>query len=409
MSLAIVLDKSTFQSLGHNDLIQLHRYYIINVTPLLISEILGDLSKEEIANKKLPKDIVVELANKIFPSNSYVNANYKNLLELSLIDNKIEFNNRPFLEASESINTGTKQGLIYNESEEEKSIMRWKDGNFTSIDEIISWFWRTESKDENVVEVFKEKMKIFSQIKLVEKSGNNSKNLVFLKNLLFDELNRIENQKQYLCLIIEYFEIDYKIAAKIFYRWENGNFKYLSEFSPYSFFCLSIISMYYVGINNNLFSERKTNLLDLEYLFYTPFCRVFSSNDKFLIALFELINPKDVYFISSSSLKSDLSKFHQHQLESGEIKDRPPNEDTDTFKIWNEVFDLKLTDFLKAHPKSPEVLQAEFEEVIRAFESGEKGDFEGEPNFIAKSFTMRSTDPCPCGSGKKFIDCCLPK
>src|SRR6266487_259499 len=118
MSLAITLDKSTFQSLGYNELIQLHRYYIINVTPLLVSEILGDLSKEETETKKVPKDIVIGLANKIFPSNTYVNANYKKLLEISLLGKESGFSNRPFLEAAKSINTGTKQGLVFEETEQ---------------------------------------------------------------------------------------------------------------------------------------------------------------------------------------------------------------------------------------------------------------------------------------------------
>ena len=409
MSLAIILDKSTFQSLGHHELIQLHRYYIINVTPLLVSEILGDLSKEEVEGKRLPKDVVIGLANKIFPANTYVNTTYKRLLETSLIGKQNDFDNRPFLEAAKSINTGAKQGLVFEETEEEKSIRRWKDGQFNSVDEIISWFWRSQSKDENVVEVFKSKMSQFSNIKLEKKLGDNQENLKTLKEILFNELHKSENQKQYLALIIDYFDLDYGLAAQIFYRWEGENHTSLAEFSPYAFFCLSIVAMYYVGINNNLFSERKTNLLDLEYLYYTPCCRVFSTNDKFLISLFELINPKEVHFITSNALKSDLNKFHQYQIESGEIADTPPDRETDTFKIWDKVFDLKLSDFLKAHPKSQEQLRTEFEEILKAAESGKQGNFEGEPDFVTKTTYMRPTDPCVCGSGKQLKDCCLLK
>lgn len=55
MALPIVLDKSSFQGLNYKDIIELHRYYIVNITPLLVSEILGDLSKEEKAEKKHQK------------------------------------------------------------------------------------------------------------------------------------------------------------------------------------------------------------------------------------------------------------------------------------------------------------------------------------------------------------------
>lgn len=409
MSLAIILDKSTFQSLGHNELIQLHKFFIINVTPLLVSEILGDLSKEETENKKLPKDLVIGLANKIFPSNTYVNASYKRLLEISLIGKQGQFSNRPFLEAAKSINTGTKQGLVFDETEEEKSIRRWKDGRFNSVDEIMSWFWRTQSKEEDVIKVFKNKMIQFSHIKLEKKLGDNIENLKVLRDYLFSELQKSENQKKYLTLLIDYFALDYNLAAKIFHRWESESHTSLADFSPYAFFCISIVAMYYVGINNNLFSERKTNLLDLEYLFYTPCCRVFSTNDNFLVSLFDLINPKDVYFIASSSLKSDLNKFHQHQIESSEINDRPPVKETDTFRIWEKVFDLKLSDFIKAHPISKEQLLAELEEVLKAAESGEQGNFDGEPDFVTKTTFIRPIDPCVCGSGKQLKECCLLK
>ena len=66
--------------------------------------------------------------------------------------------------------------------------------------------------------------------------------------------------------VIDFYEIDHRLASEIFYRWESGDFKLLSEFSPYAFYCISVLAMYFVGINNNLFSERKTNLADLEYL-----------------------------------------------------------------------------------------------------------------------------------------------
>lgn len=409
MSLAIILDKSTFQSLGHNELIQLHRYYIINVTPLLVSEILGDLAKEEAETKKLPKDIVIGLANKIFPSNTYVNVNYRRLLELSLLGRETGFSNRPFLEAAKSVNTGNKQGLVFEETEQEKSVRRWKDGQFNSIDELLSWFWRAHTKDEKVIEAFKEKLNFFSLIKLDKKSGDNTENLLVLREQLLAHLNDEKNQKALLSFVIDFYEIDFQLASEIFYRWESSSSKFLSEFSPYAFYCLSVLTMYFVGINNNLFSERKTNLLDLEYLYYAPCCRVFSTNDKFLISLFNLITPKNVLFISSTDLKEDLKKFHLYQVETENVSDKPPVEDTETYRIWDKVFDLKLSDFLKAHPKSQEELKAEFEEVLKAAESGERGDFVGEPDFVTKTFYMRPTDPCVCGSGKPLKDCCLLK
>lgn len=64
MSIPIVLDKSTFQGLNYEDIVELHKYYIVNITPLLVSEILGDLAKDEKEGRKTPKNQVTDLAKK---------------------------------------------------------------------------------------------------------------------------------------------------------------------------------------------------------------------------------------------------------------------------------------------------------------------------------------------------------
>ena len=408
-TLAITLDKSTFQALGQNELIQLNRYYLINITPLLVSEILGDLTKEEKEGKRHPKDVVSSLANKIFPYNCYVNTDYKRLLELSLLGVHNTYDNRPFLDAMKSINTGDKKGYVFEETELEKSINRWKEGEFNSIDDILSWFWKKQTKSETVIDEFKTKLEIFKHIKLEQKSGNNFENLETLKNILIDELDNSDNQLNYLIFAIEFYGIETNIASEILYRWESGQHKSLKDFSPYTYFCLTIISMYYVGLTNNLFSERQTNLVDLEYLYYTPCARVFSSNDKFLITLFDLIRPKNVFFITSQSLKNDLTQYYKFEVDTNTISKRPPIENSETYKIWDSVFDLKTHKLLESKPRSQEELKAELETIFKMAESGKEGTFEGEPDFVTKTYYLKPTDLCVCRSGKQLKDCCLLK
>lgn len=46
MQLTLVLDKSAFQSLSYAELYRLCQYYKVAIPPILVTEILGDLSKE---------------------------------------------------------------------------------------------------------------------------------------------------------------------------------------------------------------------------------------------------------------------------------------------------------------------------------------------------------------------------
>lgn len=408
MAVPIVLDKSTFQGLNYGDIIELHRYYRVNITPLLVSEILGDLSKEEKAGRKTPKEEVLNLSKKLFPYNSYVNMPYKLIIEMSFLGNFNDSENRPFLIVNKSIKTEGKKGLIFTETEEEKSIRRWKKGEFDSYDEIASTLWRTESKDENVIKKFKTKFEHLESIKIRNQKATNQEKLEELKEKYFERINIEMEEEDTLIRMLDYFEIEENKKIEIIDRYKNGGIYQLEEFSPYAYYCYSIVSMFYIGMNNNIFGDRLTNLLDLEYLFYAPFSNVFTSNDNFLISLYNVIRPKNVQFISLKSLKNDFTKFKTLNT-SEKWSKTPPDKESETFKIWDSLFDLELSEKLKPSEKDIARAKKEFEEIQKIAKSGKMGNFKGEPDFVIKESFMSKNDPCVCGSGKTLANCCLKK
>ncbi|MFV8324869.1 SEC-C domain-containing protein [Flavobacterium sp. ZS1P14] len=414
MSLPILLDKSTFQGLNYGNIIELHRYYDVTIAPLLVNEILGDLSKEEKKGKITPKDMVINLSKKMFPYNAYVNMRHGIVIEKSLLGEFIGADNRPFLIADRSISSQGKNGLKFKETEEEKSVKRWKEGKFDNLDEIISDLWRSESKDDNVIDDFKKCFEHLADIKrhMGDSKERNKKlsdeeelkELKALKARFLERMNVELEPEEALLKMLEYFKIDSKTTEAIFHRWNSESFPDLETFAEYTFYCYSIVSMYYIGINNNLLGERKTNLLDLEYLFYAPFAKVFSTNDKFLVTLYNVIEPKGVTIISLLSLKEDLAKFQK--LNTPDNWSRyPPDKDTETFKIWDKTFNLKLSGRLKPTEKDKERAKKELDEILKLAESGESGIFNGEPDFVVKQSYYSLNDPCPCKSGKALKDC----
>lgn len=408
MSIPIVLDKSTFQGLNYEDIIELHKYYTVNVTPLLVSEILGDLAKEEKEDRKTPKDQVTDLARKMFPYNAYVNMNYKVLIEKSLTGEFTTADNRPFLNAKKSINTPTKKGMTFVETEEELSIKRWKKGEFDTMDEIIADVWRTESKDESVVKTFKTKFDHLKDIKIKDHKLSNEEKFLSLKKRLRERLYIEIEPIDTLNLVMDYFETNPDLRTTIESRWKNESHSDLQGMADYAMYCYEVVCLYFIGINNSLCGERLTNLLDLEYLFYAPFARVFSTHDTFLRRLFFAVEPKDTFFISLPNLKEDFKKFKALNKE-GEVFDEPPVEDSETYRIWDSVFDMKLTRRLKPSAAELKRKEAEFEEILKIAETGKEGKFEGEADFVVKEMFMSPEDPCPCKSGKPFKDCHLAK
>jgi hypothetical protein len=173
-------------------------------------------------------------------------------------------------------------------------------------------------------------------------------------------------------------------------------------------YCYEVVCLYYIGINNSLCGERLTNLLDLEYLFYAPFARVFSTNDKFLKNLFFAVQPTDTFFVTLQELKDDFLKFRA-VTEEGKVFDEPPIKDSETYRIWDTVFDLELTRKLKPSADELKKKEAELEEILKIAQSGKEGKFEGEADFVVKEMFLSPDDPCPCKSGKALKDCHFPK
>jgi hypothetical protein len=408
MSIPIVLDKSTFQGLNYKDIVELHKYYIVNVTPLLVSEILGDLAKEEKEGRKAPKDQVTDLAKKMFPYNAYVNINSKLLVEKSLTGEFTNADNRPFLSAQESINTPTKKGMTFVETEEELSIKRWKRGEFDTMDEIIADVWRKESKDEDVVKKFKAKFDHLKNIKIRDHKPANEEKFLSLKKRLKERLYIEIEPVDTLNLAMDFFEINPDLRNTIESRWKNESHPDLQSMAGYAMYCYEVVCLYYIGINNSLCGERLTNLLDLEYLFYAPFARVFSTNDKFLRNLFFALEPNDTLFVTLPDLKEDFKKFKALNKE-GEVFNEPPDKDSETYRIWDSVFNMELTRRLKPSAAELKRKEAELEEILNIAETGKEGKFEGEADFVVKEKFMSPDDPCPCKSGKPFKDCHLAK
>jgi hypothetical protein len=69
---------------------------------------------------------------------------------------------------------------------------------------------------------------------------------------------------------------------------------------------------FYLGLSAGLISERRTNHVDLAYLFYLPFCMVFTSNDALHAATVPLFLRSDQTFVPGAELKADLGALDRH-------------------------------------------------------------------------------------------------
>lgn len=410
MGLSTIIDKSAFQAFNEKDIALLYRYYMPNIPPILVMEILADLSKE-FEEGKVPADKVQLLANKLLPINTAVNANYLELIREELRGGSITMDHRPFVGNGTIVRSPLGEiGMKFTESSQQISVRRWKDGYFTKVDELIAEFWRSVTKQEDLLENLKKSICIDEGDLIAITSL--PKALAYVDAIFLDS----GRQKDLLTFALAEFGIDVGEASAAFLRWEQAPPASLESFAPYTAFCVRVVLLFHVALKKGLVATRPTNQLDLEYLFYLPFCKIFITNDKFQKSIALLFLTDEQAFVDGKALKQDFKQIEEYLQTVSEPKDlirlrkEPPQiPDLLSYQLWkrflywpNKLPPPSAEDTEKARKK--------MEDITNAIETG---DFTGFPNsneveFITMESYYRPTDPCPCGSGKPLKDCHLP-
>ena len=405
MDINIIIDKSTFQSLNQGELIRLSSYFRHNIAPVLVMEIIGDLKKQTTKSKTPPEIRIIDFANKLFPVKNVINTHYWKIIEYELFGNEVILDGRPFLDMKEVKQEDfNRKGFIIEETVEERAIYKWREGKITEADHQLSQLWRTLTTKEDILinlrkilrSEFHQKLKSFDDLNARVKFILSNQNLqptlfAFMVN------NYISNESD---------------KMKTFQRWKNEGSPLISKFAPYTAHCLKVDLLFQLGLQSDLIGTRPTNLVDIEYLYYLPFCSLFTSNDKIHKNLIHYLLRDNQRFILGEELKKDLKKINEYlESEDEEIKKKyasePPQLDNSAIlKIWQSYF-IYPTINNRDRNKSDKFKQT-MEKILKST-NGEKVDFDdGEAvEFIVRKSLIRANDPCICGSGKKLIECCV--
>jgi hypothetical protein len=399
----IILDKSTLHGLSLHEIGALNRYYNHNIAPVLIVEILGDLKKKHSAALSLDK--VAELALKAFPASSNVNAHYRHLLQASLTGGFVPMDGRIQLSGGRNLETSDGQkGVVFDETPEEAALLRWKQKQFSKAEDILAERWRSSTRSFDL-DLFKRNLKtIYPKIPTI---SDHQSLFIWVQEILSQD----NIQTDILKFILYEFNIEQSLAQQIFYRWETEGPRTLNAFAPYAHYCAHVAIFFNMGLIHDLITTRSTNRVDLEYLYYLPFCNAFCSGDKFHHASVPLFLRTDQKYFKKDQFKSDLSILSDDLYKHGPAGlDRTPDESI-TSSLWADLNMGKMT----AHGWiSPEQQEAGGEnsplvDFIKSRTLGrdipDDSVIPGEEDFIMKETSILSSDPCPCGSRKPFEEC----
>jgi hypothetical protein len=374
-------------------------------------EILGDLKKET-EEGKTPSDIrVKDFASKLFPMQSVVNTYYRSLVKQELSGSPIEMYGRPTLDIEKIVQTDDgRKGFVVQETAEEKAIYKWKDGKFTEADHDLSQIWRTITTQEDLLKNLQKILQASDHEKL--------KSLGDLHKKVDSILSDHSLQDRLLVYMIDNYGEREINGIEVFARWIANGRPILLDFAPYTSLCLKVDLLFHLGLQSELIGTRPTNRVDLEYLYYLPFCNVFTSNDKIHKQLAPMLIREDQKFIVGTDLKNDFKQIVEYLEKEGEatkkkyVSEPPIIEDSLTFGFWKEYFGYPESSNMTRNisEKELEYMKQQMDKFERASKGGHVDFEEGEgEEFIVKKSYLSMNDPCFCGSGKIVIDCCIPK
>jgi hypothetical protein len=415
----ILLDKSSIQSLSAQEIEFLYRYYTINIAPVLIIEILGDLMKPNKEDVLTGKD-VQELSNKLLQIDSAVSVHYRTLIAHSLLGNEVSMDGRPYVPGGRSVEEpGGKKGVVFDEDPEEKAIHRWRSGQFSEAEALLSHRWR-ESTVQIDLGRTKEMYKPIAS--LVPETASFEQLVSAIDKILVEP----ELQTKLLRQLIYEFSFDPQFASRVFHRWEQRQFSRVKDFAPYAFFCFSATFSFYIGLVRNFIGTRPTNRVDLEYAYYAPFAMVFSSRDNFHKTFVPPFLRPDQTFVSGDQLKQDLKNIADvwnslaPERRTDWLKENgqyPPERDNSiTLQLWQKYMQPRRR-IVREESQSDQPKRAaqEIMEIVKKLQpDGEIQDVRTQLaddrsgiDFLVQKRTISTEDPCPCGSGKKLKDCHL--
>jgi hypothetical protein len=294
----VLLDKSAFQALSRREYLVLDSYTFENLAPILVLEVLGDLTKQY-RDGTVPEAKVQELALKFGGSGPAVNVHYQYMCAQSLLGADIPMQGKciPGGATTAPLPEGG-YGMLVDLTPINRMIMKLADGRISDLDVELSRIWRANASGltlNPLNEFANKKHLVIPRAASIQNAANTAAGLIDTGGL----------QVVWLEWLVESFAGQASIRRRILERWARHGIA-LRTFAPYAHFCLRALLTLFIAWRNSLVRWGPTNLLDLQYLYYLPFCEAFVSDDRLHRALAPVLVGEKQRFVPLSTFKATL-------------------------------------------------------------------------------------------------------
>jgi hypothetical protein len=308
MGPTILLDKSAFQKCRRGFLPLLYYHYSLVVPPILIREVLEDHAEDP--NK------FMGLVRRFNFMEMFVTMDCRLLREGELLGHRVEMQGRPCF-GGNVVNTSAGAITILKPSQEEQALRRWQGGNISNLEKELASKWQ-QTTDSFDMERLKAELRKHADG--IPQFGRDKVAAIAEMGAIVDWILLNPNQLQFLEIVLQ--EQRKEIHERVRLRWKSENPISLKQFAPFVYHCLKVNFIFALGLVRNLISSEPNTLLDLQYLYYLPFCEVFVSDDKFHKSVQALFLRPNQVFMDYKMLERalDETRFFFENLSQDEAR-----------------------------------------------------------------------------------------
>ena len=300
----IICDKSTIQGLNRDEAFWLGTHYRMNLVPIFFTEVLADLSKR-LPEGRSAEHMVATIAEKTSGIRALPNVFHGTLVLGDLLGHAVKMNRVPVIPTGKVVETADgKKGMFFEQPPETIAMQRWASGDFFGIEREYAAAWRQalEGLDLKAAATAvcgdeAPKFRDLGQVKLAAERIAEGRGC---------RMRTLKTALQVLSVPSPY-------RDRIIDRWKILGGPRLGEFAPYADYVFRVEIFFHLGMAaRKIATTRPSHRTDIAYLFYLPFCEVFSSCDRFHAQSVPYFLRSDQVFIDGQELKTDLASLVRH-------------------------------------------------------------------------------------------------
>lgn len=343
----VLFDKSFLHKLNPDESFWFDHFFRTNICPLFYVETLADLKKSlKEGSRSTPEQEVGNYGNKFPEMNSCPNVHHVTACTGELLGHPVPMTGQILLAGGRPVKTEDKSGIVFEKSPEAEAFNRWQKGEFLEIERSYAQEWREMLANLNLEEVA-------SRFRKLGIDGKSCNTLEQAKSIAIGIVSATDKHDS-MYLALSSLNIHPQCHQEILHRWRNMNYPPLTRYAPYAAYVYTVELFFQIALAANLIpSERPSNRVDISYLFYLPFTKIFVSNDKLHRKCAPLFIRKNQQFIWGEDLKNGLKNINDYYLEypdeqkeKGAISFAPYPPKEGNFYI-SEIWDKHFPDWRK--------------------------------------------------------------